>query len=161
MTDTTTIDIHDNGNKGSSNNRVWPGRCSGAMQPGPGRHPATARKRKSKCKPINVGCWNVRTLLDISSTNTRPERRTALISKELRRYDMEIVALSETRLLDVGQLSEKSGGYTFFWSGRAEGCKRESGVAFAVKSSLFPSLEELPRGINDRIITMRLPLVRG
>jgi len=150
-------DMNVNGNKGFGNIRVWPGRCLRAPQPVPGRHPTTARKSM----PMNIGCWNIRTLLDLPSTITRPERRSALVSKELQRYDLDIVALSETRLADKGQLSELSGGYTFFWSGKEEGCRRESGVAFAVRTTLLSSLEEIPCGVSDRIITMRLPLING
>ena len=39
--------------------------------------------------------------------------------------------------------------------------KKESGVAFAVKTSLLSYLEKLPCGINDRILSMRVPLTRG
>ena len=40
-------------------------------------------------------------------------------------------------------------------------CKRESGVAFAVKTSITTRSEELPSGVSDRIMTMRLPLLKG
>ena len=39
--------------------------------------------------------------------------------------------------------------------------KKESGVAFAVKTSLLSYLEELPCGINDRILSIRVPLTHG
>ena len=42
-----------------------------------------------------VEAWNVRTLLDRSGSD-RPERRTALVGKELSRYGIDIAALSET-----------------------------------------------------------------
>ena len=64
-----------------------------------------------------VGAWNVRTLLDRSGSD-RPERGTALVGKELSRYNIDIAALSETRLADEGQLTEAGCGYTFFWIGR-------------------------------------------
>ena len=79
-----------------------------------------------------------------------------MITRELGRYDIDIAALSETRFLDKGQLVEEKAGYTIFWSGRTKGNK--SGVAFAVKTKLVSQLESLPQGINDRIMTMRLPL---
>ena len=44
----------------------------------------------------------------------RPERRTALIARELKRYNIPIVALSETRFADEGDLTEREAGYTFF-----------------------------------------------
>ena len=99
----------------------------------------------------------MRTLLDTAGTE-RPERRTALIAKELARYNADIVALSETRLAEEGQLTEDGGGYTFFWSGRKSELRRESGVGFAIKSHLFNKLTSLPKGVNDRLMTLQLPL---
>ena len=54
----------------------------------------------------------------------RPERRTALIARELKRYNIPIVALSETRFADEGDLTEREAGYTFFLVG-AEGGGKE------------------------------------
>ena len=110
-----------------------------------------------KCNNINLGAWNVRTLLDNTKAD-RPERRTALVARELARYNVEIAALSETRLADKGQLTEQGGGYTFFWSGRSELEKRESGVGFAIKSHIARKLTTLPQAINDRLMTLQLPL---
>ena len=47
----------------------------------------------------------VRTLLDLN--NDRARRRTALIAKELSRYNIDKAALSETRFADAGELHEK------------------------------------------------------
>ena len=55
--------------------------------------------------PLTIGAWNVRTLMD-SSGSDRPERRTALVGRELDRYKVEIAALSETRLAGEGHLKE-------------------------------------------------------
>ena len=88
----------------------------------------------------------------------RPERRTALIARELDRYNIQIAALSETRLADEGQLTEVKAGYTFFWSGRSREERREAGVGFAIKSNLISKLTSLPKGTNDRLMTLRLPL---
>ena len=104
-----------------------------------------------------IGAWNIRTLLDRDQT-MRPERRTALVSKELARYNIEIAALSETRLPNEGQLTESGTGYTFFWSGRGEEDRREAGVGFAIKTMIVSKLPSLPKGINDRLMTLRLPL---
>ena len=106
---------------------------------------------------LTIGTWNVRTLLDNPSAN-RPERRTALIARELDRYSIQISALCETRLANEGQLSETKAGYTFFWSGRGSDERREAGVGFAIKSNLVGKLTSLPKGINDRLISLRLPL---
>ncbi len=69
----------------------------------------------------------MRTLMD-SATSDRPERRTAIIARELRRYRIDLAALSETRLADEGQLKEEKGGYTFFWKGKAADEPRIHGV---------------------------------
>ena len=93
---------------------------------------------------VTFGAWNVRTLLDRAGTN-RPERRTALIAHELNRYNVEIAALSETRLADEGHLTEQSAGYTFFWIGRGQNERREAGVGFAINSNLARKLKLLER----------------
>ena len=79
--------------------------------------------------------WNVRTLLD-NPNSDHPERRTAIISRELARYDIDIAALSETRRADEGQLKEEGGGYTFFWKGKPSGERRIHGVGFAIKNRI-------------------------
>ena len=94
-------------------------------------------------------------MLDREGT-ARPERRTALLDRELERYNVDIAALSETRLPDAGETPEST--YTFFWSGKPEADKRESGVGFAVKSKLVPCLKDKPKAINDRLMTVRLTL---
>ena len=106
---------------------------------------------------VTFGAWNVRTHLDRAGSN-RPERRTALIACELTRYNVQIAALRETRLAQEGQLTEKSACYTFFWIGRAHDERREAGVGFATKSNLVNKVAVPPQGINDRLMTARLPL---
>ena len=115
------------------------------------------KKLKTKTTVLNFGSWNVRTLLD-SAKADRPDRRTALVAKELERYNVDIAALSETRFADKGQLTESYSGYTFFWSGRSSEERREAGVGFAIKSQLARKLTKLPEGINDRLMTLQIPL---
>ena len=55
----------------------------------------------------------------------------------------------ETRLAEEGQLTESGSGYTFFWRGKPEGERRDSGVGFAIRSQLVDRLEELPHGENE------------
>ena len=107
-----------------------------------------------KVIPLTIGAWNVRTILDCSGSD-RPERRTAL---ELDRYKVEIAAQRETRLAEEWLLKEVGAGYTFFWSGRKKEERREAGVGFAIKSHLVSIFSGLPKGINDRLMTLRLPL---
>ena len=39
--------------------------------------------------------------------------------------------------------------------------KREAGVGFAIKKDIVTKLTEMPRPVNDRIMTMRLPQSKG
>ena len=103
------------------------------------------------------GAWNVRTLMD-SAGSDRPQRRKAPVGREFDRYKVQIAALSETRLEEEGLLKEVGAGYTFFWSGRKKEGRREAGVGFAIKSQPVSKLSGLPKGINDRLMTLRLPL---
>ncbi|BHF57857.1 hypothetical protein SprV_0100080300 [Sparganum proliferum] len=93
--------------------------------------------------------------------SNRPERRTALVARELARYKVDIAALSETRFSEQGQLEEVGAGYTFFWSGRPRTERRDAGVAFAIRNDIVGRLPCLPQGINDRLMSLRLPLRRG
>ena len=43
------------------------------------------------------------------NTSERPERRSAIISKELQKYSIDIAALSEVRFKDSGSIREESG----------------------------------------------------
>ena len=107
--------------------------------------------------PLRIGTWNVRTLVD-SAGSDRPQRRTALVGRELWRYGNQIAALSETWFADVGEIKEVGAGYTLFWSGRKSEERREVGVGFAIKIELVGKLSGLPKGINDRLMALRLPL---
>ena len=93
-----------------------------------------------------------------SSSSDRPEQRTALVGRELDRYKVKTAALSETHLAEEGLLKEVGAGYTFFWSGRKKEERREAGVGFAIKSHLISKLSGLPKGINDHLMMLRLPL---
>ncbi|CAB4013064.1 Hypothetical predicted protein [Paramuricea clavata] len=66
--------------------------------------------------------------------------------------------MSETRFAEEGQLRELKAGYTFFWSGRGKDERRESGGGFAIKNDLIGKLTSLPKGVNDRLMTLTLQL---
>ena len=87
------------------------------------------RKRQRR-QLKTIGQWNVRTLLDREGAN-RPERRMALVAMELAKYNIDIAALCETRFSESGSLNDLE--YSFFWSGKPEGERREAGVGFAIK----------------------------
>ena len=62
-------------------------------------------------RPLRVGAWNV---LSLSEDN-----RLLHLSGEVRRLGVEVAALSQTRRPGTGEIS--SGGYTYYWSGSANG----------------------------------------
>ena len=119
-------------------------------------HPFCSNKhtdnKKAACG-LKIACWNVRTLQD---NDNSLERKTATVAQHLSRYNIDISALSETRFPETGELEEVKGGYTFYWSGRKPEEARQAGVGFAIKSSIARNLESLPKGINDRLMTLRL-----
>ncbi|KAI8501811.1 hypothetical protein Bbelb_202230 [Branchiostoma belcheri] len=131
----------------------WPVRRGRRGSQQSGKH----SRKKTLVRALTIGTWNVRTLMD-SAKAERPERRTALVARELDRYNIQIAALSETRFANEGQLTEANAGYTFFWSGRSSEERREAGVGFAIKSNLISRLTNLPKGVNDRLMTLRLPM---
>ncbi|XP_068749318.1 adhesion G-protein coupled receptor D1-like [Montipora capricornis] len=63
--------------------------------------------------PVHTAFLYVNVILN---STQRPERQTALVALEMNRYNVDIAALSETRL--PGYDSLKDFGYIFFWSGR-------------------------------------------
>ena len=86
---------------------------------------------------------------------------TAIVGHELSRYSIDIAALSETRLADTGDLTEAGSGYTFFWSGKGKDEPREAGVGFAIRTALISKLETFPKGISDRLMTLRIALANN
>lgn len=63
-------------------------------------------RSKTKHIPIRFATWNIRTLLDVSHGTDRPQHRTTLIASELKQYNVDVAALSETGLLEEGSLNE-------------------------------------------------------
>ncbi|BHF82588.1 hypothetical protein SprV_0802572700 [Sparganum proliferum] len=131
---------------------------SAPSSPPPSRRPT--RHQTGRVSPLTLAAWNVRSLLDNPRSN-RPERRTELVARELARYKVDIAALSETRFHEQGQLEEVGVGYTSFWSGRPRAERRDAGVAFAIRNDIVGRLPCLPQGINDRLMSLRLPLWGG
>ena len=113
------------------------------------------RKNKRRNESFTCATWNIRTLTD-SKVTDRLERRSAIIAHELERLNIDLVALSATRLLDEGSLVD--GNYKFFWKGLPNGSRKIHGVGFAIRNSLLPRLNELPHGISERPITLKYQL---
>ena len=87
-------------------------------------------RRRQRRPLLIIGQWNVRTLLDREGAN-RSKRRTALVAMELAKYNIDIAALCETMFSESGSLNDLE--YSFFWSGKPEGERREAGVALLSK----------------------------
>ena len=105
-----------------------------------------------------MAAWNVRTLLDGDGV---PERRTAIIARELGRYRIDIAALSETRLHGETQVVEVAAGYTFFCVGSPQGQPAQAGVGFAIRSTLLAQIESSPVGHSTRLMSLLLKLDRS
>ncbi|BHF60330.1 hypothetical protein SprV_0100329400 [Sparganum proliferum] len=120
----------------------------------------TRRRQTGRVSLLTLAACNVRSLLDNPRSN-RPERRTTLVARELARYKVDIAALSETRFSEQGQLEEVGASYTFFWSGRLRAGRRDAGVAFSIRNDIVGRLPCLPQGINDRLMSLRLPPREG
>ena len=77
----------------------------------------------------------------------RPQRRTALVGRELGRYDIQIAALSETRFADVGEIKEVGAGYTFFGVDAKvkRGVKQE--LALPSKQNLLVSCQDCQKAL--------------
>ena len=127
----------------------------GDVHPNPG--PAlNTHRRHPQAEVLVTASWNVRTLLEKNKSHVRP---TAIVSRELSRYNIDIAALSETRILGETRITEVGSGYTFFLKGKDPGEKHYHGVGFAVRTSLLPLLEgKFPNGINERLMTVDLHL---
>ena len=81
---------------------------------------------------------------------------TALVAKELQNLSIDIAALSEMRLPDVGDRKEAKN--SFFWSSVSSHSERSgtSGTGFAMSNEIVKNLAEHPRAVTDRIMTLRI-----
>ncbi|VDL89908.1 unnamed protein product [Schistocephalus solidus] len=90
--------------------------------------------------------------------SSRPKWRTALLARELACCKVDIVTLSESQFSQQGQVEELGDGYAFFWSGRPQAERYDASIAFAIRTDIVGCLPCLPQGINDRLMSLRLPL---
>ena len=77
--------------------------------------------------------------------------------RELGRYKIDTVTLSDTRLAEEGSIAEPKG-YTFFWREKAEDEDRIHGVGLAIKTSLCRQLPDLPTPVSERLMKLRFRL---
>jgi len=75
---------------------------------------------------------------------TDPAGYSAIIAHELQRYNIDIAALSETRIHGESQFDEVAAGYTFLLIGHPSNGPLQDGVGFAIRSSLLKRVESRP-----------------
>ena len=109
---------------------------------------------------MTVGARNIRTLMDTANSD-RAERRSALVCRELARFNIDVAALSETRLADEGNVQEAAAEYTIFLIRKTSDEPRIHGVGFAIKTRLVEQFNLTPTGINERLMTLRIPFKRS
>ncbi|BHF64176.1 hypothetical protein SprV_0200717500 [Sparganum proliferum] len=93
--------------------------------------------------------------------SNRPERRTALVAREMACYKVDITALIETPFSEQAHSDEMDAGHTFFWSGHPKAEQRDAGVASTIRNDIMGRLHCMPQGINDRLMSLRPPLRGG
>ena len=123
-----------------------------------GGYSSSGRNNAINSTKLKLANWNVRTLLD---GGDRPERRSAMVALQLASYDIDVAALTETRLEGEGSLIEQGQGYTFFWRGVPSGQPRIHGIALAIKNKIVRSLSEQTVGHSERLMSVRIPLERS
>ena len=103
---------------------------------------------------------NVRTLLGETDGGPGPRQKTALLAMELAQHCVDFEALSETRLLGEGSISEgdQFNEYTILWRGYPEEHPRRHGVGLAVRSCHLKKMKEEPSYVSDRLMTLLVPL---
>ena len=62
----------------------------------------------------------------MQDSEDRPQRRSALVARELARLYIDIAALSEVRFAEQGSLREDGAGSELFWSGKNKDERRLS-----------------------------------
>ncbi|XP_056006746.1 craniofacial development protein 2-like [Ostrea edulis] len=93
---------------------------------------------------LKVGCWIVRTMYQTG--------RTAQVVNEMKRYNIDILGISECRWTKTGKMKLTSG-ETILYSRRNDGNHRND-VAIILSKDATKCLDEWTP-INDRIITAR------
>jgi exonuclease III len=90
---------------------------------------------------LNIGCWNVQGL----------SNKTDTIPLEVEKYNLDIIALSETKKKGCGE--EVLGYYLHLWSGVEKGSRARAGVSILIHTKWKSKM------INWRFIGERILLV--
>ena len=93
-------------------------------------------KNKNTTEPstrrtLKLAAWNVHTLLD---RDDRHECHTAIIAHKLSRYNIDVAALSETRISGSSQFEEVTAGYTFVTASQLVRCDMEGSASLSAPS---------------------------
>ena len=95
-------------------------------------------------KMLRIGNWNVRTMYSVG--------KTAQVVREMQRYNLDILGISECRWSGSGRLKTRTG-ETILYSGRDDNI-HQSGVALVMTKQTAGCLESwMP--VSDRIMTAR------
>ena len=111
------------------------------------QEPARSKDQRSvkrhKKEVFRFGCQNVRTLNN---------RRSALVVQALEGGRCDIVALSETRLADIGEIQE--GAMVIYYSGNATGGAQQGkgGVGIALSEKANKLLAGKPEAVSSCIL---------
>ena len=79
----------------------------------------------------------------------------------MRRYGIDIAALSETRIHGKSQLEEVGVGYTFFLTGHPADGSTQAGVGSVIRTSLLHRIQNTPVGHSPRLMSLTLELEGG
>ena len=96
--------------------------------------PHNKQKQKQKQKFTTIGQWNVRTLYQ--------KGKLAQVNKEIGRYKIEVLGLSEVRWTGVGQMSSPSGSLLLYSGHESE---HSRGVGILLSKSIREALIEWAR----------------
>lgn len=84
--------------------------------------------------------------------------KATVINDELKRLNVDITSLQETRAADTGSMKEKE--YMFFWQGKSSNEPWIHGVGFAARNILQSMVEPGSNG-SERLLTLHLNTTTG
>jgi len=93
---------------------------------------------------MKIGTWNVRTMYRIG--------KTAVVAREMRKYDINVLGISECRWAGFGQMRVQTG-ETLLYSGRDDDAHLSGVAMFLSRKAASCLISWSP--VNDRIITAR------
>ena len=83
-----------------------------------------------------------------------PQRRSAVVARELPRLDINVAALSEVHFAEQGSLVEDGTVFSLLWSRKNKDERCLSGVSFMIKTSIARKLQNLPIGQSGHLMSL-------